>query len=283
MNKAGNLLTASAATFVVTWVLLLGAPEHAWLFNLLLALFMALLAAMWVLGSANVKRHRLGEDGGWIQGPDNLHNTDIPPKVFENFRYRLWKDERVLRSTRRHRVELFVAAPFLLFGLVAFAGCLYLLVFYPVFHFSTASFMFGSTHRVTAKHFGVPVWWLPLLVSLPCLYVALVIWQEWKWSLLIITNERFIDAREQSDYLFWIGGRKFNPTPVDQVKDIDDQTGTMGSVLGWGSVVIKRFPSVTADETQTFTFKRVPHESDFARDLRLVSPAVAPRVRNLRP
>ena len=279
IKVSGNAVLTSFAVFVLTWLLLLAAPKHWWELNLIVASVTAGATAMFFLGSANVKHHRLAQDTGWTPTALDLQNTQLPPAVFSRVQYRLWDSERVMLASRRHKVMLIPV------GLIAVAGALALWagVYFWIWPLLRANNALTSQTKLSPRldfDISTAVNWvlvtLCFLISIMFLYVALMLWQDWKWSVRIITDQRYIDLREQSDYIFWLG-RRFDITPVNQIKDVDDRAGMWGSVFGWGTVEYKRFPNPTADETQTVVLKLVPDEGAFAEALRLVSPAVAPR------
>jgi hypothetical protein len=118
-------------------------------------------------------------------------------------------------------------------------------------------------------HLSVDLWWWPLLLAIPLLIVALHVWQNWKYTSLVITNKRFIERREVSPYVPWLTPY-FNQTPFEQIVDSDDDTDHIGNIGNWwGTLKVTRQKSEITDKTEPIDkYHLLPRYIEFADTLR---------------
>ncbi len=196
-------------------------------------------------------------------------------------RYRFHPNERVLRAEPLHKMALVPCFILLAIGVGLLLATELLWLVKPSVQLNVPSFELpsvdgGEPRVVEAKQLGIPIWWIPLLFSLPFLYAALAMWQNWKWYTRAITNQRHIEERQQSPYCFWFG-RRFDDTQLHQIVDVNDHAGMLGSLFGWGTVIfVKRWRDGEDFRTQEVVLKFVPNAHEYAEELRRQSPELFP-------
>lgn len=110
--------------------------------------------------------------------------------------------------------------------------------------------------------------WVPLLLAVGLAYAAVHIWQSWKYTWYVLTNLRTIKYRSLVPFLPWLGP-SFDPTPFEQIVDVNDKTGFWGNIGKWGKVEIVKRLHQGSDTEQRIYYRIIHHYEEFADQLRL--------------
>jgi hypothetical protein len=256
---------------MVLFALLLVAPNTGYL--ALLAATVLTLMVFTMLVSLKPRRNDTDETPLPAPGAPTP-SWDLLPVVSRSIQERMLQDEQLDVATRHHAIELVPAVVTFCMGFIALVGTIYLWLYHPVFHLKTPQYTYDKTHTVASKEWHLAVWWMPLVVAVPCLLIAFFVWQGWKWRYVLITNQRLIEAQLSPRYIFWLG-QKFEPVQLRQITDVNDDAGAVARLLGWGTVSYERFPNRTADKTDTVELKHMRGSSAFADHLREICPLLS--------
>lgn len=264
---AGSLVVALAVMTVTP-------PNWMW-FDLLGVTMLMLLAAAYCVVVLNTERQIKSRPrcNSPLPSESNVSDQD-----FEHVRYRLKSDTHIVNVTRRKGVVLVPAVIALGAVVLLIVAAIALRVFYPAIEYTIPAMDLSPTDSIKptqATDHSFAVWWIPLLFALPLLYIALAVWQDWKWKMYaIVYGVGLITVRVHSVYFFWMG-QSFDPTPADQIVDVDDKAGALGSTFGWGTVTYKIWLGKQTEDAREDKIRFIPNSQQFAHDLKFVSPALA--------
>jgi hypothetical protein len=176
--------------------------------------------------------------------------------------------EQIMLSEQKHRVVSY--------SLVSTSGFLSLvaaiITVWLRFNHPSVSFVKPSLRNLSGAEdpttITIPIWPLGLIIVALSAYLAVYVWEDLKHTYYIVTDRRELKLREIIPYMPWLG-RMLEQSPFDMVVDIDQSTGHIGNVAGWGKVTItKRLHegSDRVDQLVKRTF--IPDHEHYARVLR---------------
>jgi hypothetical protein len=184
--------------------------------------------------------------------------------------------EEILTTAKPHKIIVVAPSVFLLLcgGVLLIVGITLGLVHPNVSLTIPSHKVLNAPDKVIqAKHYHIPAWEVPILLSLPFFYLVVSIWQRWKQTIWIVTNQNLLELQERSVILPWLG-KVEEPYPLNQVVEVKDVAGRVGGMFGWSTLTAKIRVDVGQDDPTTAKFRFMPASQNFTKLLRQKSPAL---------
>jgi hypothetical protein len=239
--------------FFLALMLVPNLSPHPWVIRLAAAVFVAALLAGYFTIVVSVDRQR-------------AHDRQS----------RFQPGETVLTTAQPHKITVIAPAVILMLcgGVLLIMGVV-LLAVHPNLNFTIPGHeVLNVPHKVTKpKHIHIAIWEIPVVLSLPLFYFVIAVWQRWKLTIWLVTNQNLLELRERSVVLPWLGSVK-KPYPLNQVVDVEDDAGTFGGMFGWSTVTISIRLDIGQDAPTKSVFRFVPTSQNFTSLLRQISPAL---------
>jgi len=275
----------SLRRYITPWVmsaaaLLIGVAAFSPLglrYALALAAVLAALVYLYLRAVTHLKADRTISDWRLEVKPERLWM--MTPATFDKLRYalsdsstrRTEKEDKVYLATRRHWIYLVrqASAPMLLalvfLGVTTLAGNIVVHLPQNTHHRNTAvkhPYDYSLPHQFT-----IP-WWLPVLLAMACVLVALVMSAEWFFRFVIITNLNVILLRVTPVWLPWMKKPKF-PWALSWIEHEGNLDSFWGNLLGYGAVQIDT-PSEHDEPIRRIEW--MPRHEEFIQVLQSVLP-----------
>jgi hypothetical protein len=163
--------------------------------------------------------------------------------------------EKIIKDVHKHEIQLLGAAACAGLSILSLIGSVVLLINGAALHVPYAGS--DDPYGNDVRDIPVGLWWMALIVALMAAYAACHLYQNWKRFHYILSDEQVVEVYQESAFLPWLNPDT-DPTPFEQIVDVNDRTSTLGNIIGYGDValVLALQPGSDKPEEKVLTYVR---------------------------